>query len=266
LTEWLLDHGAHKSLSIRNDLGSTPLDMARIFGPYPIIEAKLGAAMLDHQFGTQFAIRRGSLLRKQAGGAIEPEDSGGGDVPLPDESRPAEPTFGETITHSSESMTTGSTKIEESAVGTHTSPLMATSSMATSGNTRTATIDFSTGADLGVALTALSSAVEARFDEQAARLAATQAKSERIVEARFDEQAERMDATQAKNERIIEARFDEQEARFDEQASQLGALQTENAQLRVQNTQIIAKLDMLIGEATMCNNNGSPNPYSGGAR
>ena len=46
VTQWLLDHGAHKSLHIRNNMGATPLDAARIFGPYPAIEAMLGAAMI----------------------------------------------------------------------------------------------------------------------------------------------------------------------------------------------------------------------------
>ena len=67
---WLLEHGAHKPLRIRNDMGSTPLDIARIFGPYPSIEAKLGATMLNNDFDTQFAIRRGSLLRRQTNGLI----------------------------------------------------------------------------------------------------------------------------------------------------------------------------------------------------
>ena len=135
VAEWLLDHGAHKSLRIRNKMGATPLDMARIFGPYPTIEAKLGAAMLNRQFDTQFAIRRGSLLRKQAGGAIDFADTGDDAPSSPDEDRRAESTsLVETmaITHNSESARSASTSgkdatvEEQGAVGTHTSPSEAT--------------------------------------------------------------------------------------------------------------------------------------------
>ena len=190
VTEWLLHHGAHKSLRIRNKMGATPLDVARIFGPYPAIEAMLGAAMLNRQFDTQFAIRRGSLLRKQAGGVIEPDDVSG-DAPLPVENRPAESTtLVETITHSSESASTSgkdATVVEEqdAAVGTHTSP-----SVATRGQVQIPTVDSSTVADVGAALTVLSSSVEARFV----------------------------------------------------------SMQTENAQLRMQNTEIMAKLDVLLSK------------------
>ena len=164
VTEWLLQHGAHKSLRIRNQIGATPLDVARIFGPYPAVEAKLGAAMLNHQFDTQFAIRRGSLLRKQAGGAIEPED-GGDDTPSPGESRPAEPTFVQPIKND-ESVRTGddATTVEQGDVGTHTLP-----PVVTSGNVETPTIDSSTATDLGN--------VDTRFDEQAS----VQAKIEQIM-------------------------------------------------------------------------------------
>ena len=187
-------------------MGATPLDMARIFGPYPAIEAKLGAAMLNHQFDMQFAIRRGSLLRKQAGGAVEPGDDG--DDVSSDERRSAEPTVVETITDD-EDVRTGdeATVEEESAVGTPTSP-----SAAARGKVQTpTTIDFFTVADLGAALTELSGSVKARFDEQAAR-------------------------------------FDEQTVRSNEQAVRLVSMQTENAQLHMQNTEIMAKLDVLLGK------------------
>ena len=206
VTEWLLEHGAHKSLHVRNKMGATPLDMARIFGPYPAIEAKLGAAMLNHQFDMQFAIRRGSLLRKQAGGAVEPGDDG--DDVSSDERRSAEPTVVETITDD-EDVRTGdeATVEEESAVGTPTSP-----SAAARGKVQTpTTIDSFTVADLGAALTELSGSVKARFDEQAAR-------------------------------------FDEQTVRSNEQAVRLVSMQTENAQLHMQNTEIMAKLDVLLGK------------------
>ena len=214
VTQWLLDHGAHKSLRIRNHMGATPLDVTRIFGPYPAIEAMLGAAMLDRQFDTQFAIRRGSLLRKQAGSAIDPEHDGND---APDESRRTEPTLViESITNGESVSTGGNAALEQD--GTHTLPSVATT-VAASGNIQVQApkADSFPVADFGAALTMLSSGVEARFDEQA--------------------------ATQAKNERIIEARFDEQ-------ALQLGALQTENAQLRVQNTAIMAKLDVLLRGTT----------------
>ena len=64
------------------------LDVARIFGPYPAIEVKLSAALLNRQFNTHFAIRRGSLLRKQAEDAIAFEDAEG-DALSPDENRAA---------------------------------------------------------------------------------------------------------------------------------------------------------------------------------
>ena len=214
VAEWLLNHGAHKSLHIRDKMGATPLDVARIFGPYPAIEAKLGAAMLNRQFDTQFAIRRGSLLRKQAGSAIDPEHDGND---APDESRRTEPTLViESITNGESVSTGGNAALEQD--GTHTLPSVATT-VAASGNIQVQApkADSFPVADFGAALTMLSSGVEARFDEQA--------------------------ATQAKNERIIEARFDEQ-------ALQLGALQTENAQLRVQNTAIMAKLDVLLRGTT----------------
>ena len=47
---WLLQHGAQKSLFVRNKLGHTPLEAAHIFGPYPEVEALLGSAMVDPSF------------------------------------------------------------------------------------------------------------------------------------------------------------------------------------------------------------------------
>ena len=222
VTEWLLDHGAHKSLRIRNQMGATPLDMARIFGPYPAIEAKLGSAMLNRQFDTQFAIRRGSLLRKQAGRAIESEDAED-DVQSPNENRPAEPTaLVETITKD-ESASAGSdaTVEKQGAVGTHTLP-----SVAAGGKVQTG-IDSSTATDLSAALTILSSGVEARFDEQAAR---------------SDEQAERFDEQTT----ALAARFDEQASRFDEQAARSDAQAARLDTLQSENAAIMAKLDVLL--------------------
>ena len=52
VVQWLLDHGAHMSLTIVNRMHCTPLDVARIFGPFYHVEGQLGAVML---------IRRNSL-------------------------------------------------------------------------------------------------------------------------------------------------------------------------------------------------------------
>ena len=172
---------------------------------YPAINAKLGAAMLNHQFGTQFAIRRGSLLRKQAGGVIEPE--GGADCHSPtDESRPADPTLVETITNDeSVSAAGGDGKVEqEPALGTHTLP-----SLATGGNVKT-TIDLSTATELGAALTMLPSGVEARSNEQSIHV---------------NEQSSRSNAQTGS----LAARFDEQAARSYKQDTRLCALQSDNA-------------------------------------
>ena len=35
LVRWLLHNGAHGSIYVKNRMGCTPLDMARIFGPHP---------------------------------------------------------------------------------------------------------------------------------------------------------------------------------------------------------------------------------------
>jgi len=60
LISWMLRHGAHQSLDVRNKLGSTPLDQTRIFGPFPEAEALLGSAMMDKHFHTRFVIEKGS--------------------------------------------------------------------------------------------------------------------------------------------------------------------------------------------------------------
>ena len=225
VSEWLLDHGAHTSLRMRNKMGATPLDIARLFGPYPAIEAKLGSAMLNHQFGMQYAIRRGSLLRKQTGVAIEPklepeiEPEMDHDAQPSDEHRPAELTRVETIGKHRESDSTsgGATAAEDTKGSTHTGPSV------TSGSTTSETV---ATIDVGTALAMLSSGVEARFDEQTAR---------------FDQQTARLIDEQT-------ARFDEQATRFDEQAARLNALQAENAKLRVQNTTIMGKLDVILSK------------------
>ena len=59
---WLLQHGAHKSLFVRNKLGYTPLEAAHIFGPYPEVEALLGSAMVDPSFDP-----KSILLRAKSG-------------------------------------------------------------------------------------------------------------------------------------------------------------------------------------------------------
>lgn len=47
LVEWLLAHGAGRSLDSKNKLGKTPLDLAKIFGPHSEVEDLLSAALLD---------------------------------------------------------------------------------------------------------------------------------------------------------------------------------------------------------------------------
>ena len=227
VTEWLLDHGAHKSLRTRNKMGATPLDIARIFGPHPAIEAKIGAAMLNHDFGTQFAIRRGSLLRRQASGAIiEPEAGGApqrlgesrpaGPTALQSEARPAEHTTPVETMQDNKRTRTGDEDATDVAAGTHTAP---TTSVKLHADT---TMDFerSSAIDIGSALAMLSSGVAARFDDQAAESA-----------ARFDEQA---------------ARFDEQAARLDTVNARFGSLQADNTRLQAQLDVQNAKLDAII--------------------
>jgi hypothetical protein len=41
LLEWLLKHGAHKSLHVRSKVGLTPLEVANVFGPFPQAEKQL---------------------------------------------------------------------------------------------------------------------------------------------------------------------------------------------------------------------------------
>ena len=225
VTEWLLDHGAHKSLRVRNKMGATPLDIARIFGPFPVIEAKLGAAMLNHQFGAQFAIRRGSLLRKQAGGAyIDPEVVDSNDDSPSDEKHSAEPQPMETVLDSKRVSSGFEGNAVEAMVDTHyaTQPTpvetIAGSERVSSGidvtpegtavNVHAAcpATNQMAPVNVGAALAMLSSGVEARFNKQAASLA---------------------------------MRFDEQAARSDEQAARLDALQSSNAA-------VMAKLDVLL--------------------
>lgn len=55
LVVWLLQHGAHESLRVRNKLGFRPIDMATLFGPYPEVEALLGSAEIDPSFDTKSA-------------------------------------------------------------------------------------------------------------------------------------------------------------------------------------------------------------------
>ena len=58
LVVWLLQHGAHKSLFVRNKMGYTPLEAAHIFGPYPEVEALLGSAMVDPSFDPKSILLR----------------------------------------------------------------------------------------------------------------------------------------------------------------------------------------------------------------
>ena len=49
LAKWLLEHGARPSLRIKNAMGCTPLDISRVFGPFPETEAVLTRAVLEEQ-------------------------------------------------------------------------------------------------------------------------------------------------------------------------------------------------------------------------
>jgi ankyrin repeat protein len=62
---WLLEHGAHQSVHVRNKLGCTPIDVARIFGPFPEIEALLGSVMLDGGFHERYVVRKGTLMQRR---------------------------------------------------------------------------------------------------------------------------------------------------------------------------------------------------------
>ena len=67
LVRWLLDHGARPLLHVKNAMGCTPLDVARVFGPYPETSALLVQAMLSAEFDARFATRPGG--RFHLGGA-----------------------------------------------------------------------------------------------------------------------------------------------------------------------------------------------------
>ena len=120
-------HGAHKSLRVLNKMGATPLDLARVFGPFPAVETKLGSAMLNHDFDTQFAIRHGSLLRRRAGGSVvEPEpDNDAPTTPLQSDARPAEPTRTEITVQDNEPGTGGDSAPAVDTAGTHAVPTTA---------------------------------------------------------------------------------------------------------------------------------------------
>ena len=50
---YLLEHGGAESLLVKNAMGHTPLSCARLFGPYPEVEAALQDALRRHpQQGT----------------------------------------------------------------------------------------------------------------------------------------------------------------------------------------------------------------------
>jgi len=70
--EWLLAHGASKSLTMKNQMGATPIDLAHIFGPHPEVQSMLAAAMLEHTF-TGRASRRISLFRVRTGAVDQVE-------------------------------------------------------------------------------------------------------------------------------------------------------------------------------------------------
>jgi ankyrin repeat protein len=57
--QWLLSHGGMASLHIRNEMGCTPMDVARIFGRHAEVEALLGASMMNLTFHLQGERMRG---------------------------------------------------------------------------------------------------------------------------------------------------------------------------------------------------------------
>ena len=57
LVRWLLDHGARQSLHVKNAMGCTPFDVARVFGPFPETSALLIQAMASAEFDERQAIR-----------------------------------------------------------------------------------------------------------------------------------------------------------------------------------------------------------------
>ena len=66
IVRWLLDHGARRSLHVKNAMGCTPRDVARLFGPFPETSALLIQAMLSDEFEEQHTIRPdGRLSRRQ---------------------------------------------------------------------------------------------------------------------------------------------------------------------------------------------------------
>jgi hypothetical protein len=224
VVEWLLDHGAHKSLRIRNQMGASPLDIARIFGPYPAVQTKLGSTMLNHGFDARFALRRGSLLRKQANvddNNAPPPPPSDDIVPHSEERRASEPTMmAETTNKSMHSSEVRNDDTIENAADTRTSQ---THTVPTAGgvvHVPTTSSNISSDNDLSTALTMLSSALDA----QAAR-----------SEMSFDEQASLFS--------LLQERFDEQAARLDGADARFLSLQ---AQLHVQS----AKLDALLDATT----------------
>ena len=221
---WLLEHGAHKPLRIRNDMGSTPLDIARIFGPYPSIEAKLGATMLNNDFDTQFAIRRGSLLRRQTNGSIaEPTEAT--NASQADETRPVEPATRESDARA------GAERVPENEQGS-----------GSGGDER--------GGDEDSAVAAAGSTHTVRTTARVgtARLRTTMGSgnvlsaNDTIGETAFVLLSSGMDV-----------RFDEQAARFDEHAAQLVGVNARLDSLQADNTrlqaQLHAKLDALLSAA-----------------
>jgi len=77
LVDWLLENGAHKSLNVHDKMGSTAIDVAHIFGPFPEAESRLGAGMLDDTLHTRYVLRQGNLLREQDAHASAPVGAAG---------------------------------------------------------------------------------------------------------------------------------------------------------------------------------------------
>ena len=61
---FLLSIGAHPSLTIRNAMGCTPLDIANIFGPFKETTSFLVQATLRQSFESRFIFADGRIMRR----------------------------------------------------------------------------------------------------------------------------------------------------------------------------------------------------------
>ena len=64
VVRWLLEHGAHESLSLKNAMGQTPLDLAHTFGPHPEVEPHLSSKILMYSSAYDLTLEKGEELLK----------------------------------------------------------------------------------------------------------------------------------------------------------------------------------------------------------